>query len=168
MDEFSKQDTGLLLGSADPLTERLNTRLEEIRAQRAINCPTLGTSELEDISKLEHRLFPVDFELDKQQTEDLRALCSLSQTGLRQNLKITSHRPLIGPLIVFGKRILWRIVQVLLKETFAGTQEFNARLVKSHAKALLRIDRLEKLKLSNATRQVLPNNKDFRLRSEEH
>ncbi len=145
MSETSSQSPNILLGTGDPLVERLNERLELLRSERKENRPTLSETEIDDIRNLDHRLFPRDFELGKKDTEELRAICSLSQTGLRQVRKISSHRPLIGPAIVFAKRILWRIVQVLLKETFDGTQEFNARLVKSHARALLSIHRLEKM-----------------------
>ena len=67
--------------------------------------------------------------LPKQITEDLRLLAKFSQTELKPSPLIRSHRKVIGPAIVFVKKLTWPLVYFHLRDTFAGMREFHARLL---------------------------------------
>lgn len=101
-------------------------------------------AEIDRVSTLDFRLFPKNFVLEEESTKQLRALAALSQCELKDPREISSHRPVIGPVIVATKRLLWRIMRVFLRDSFAGIQEFNSWMLHSHAKLLLRVDSLEK------------------------
>ena len=60
--------------------------------------------------------------------EKLRRLCQLWDVHLK-GTEISSHRPVIGPVIVFGKKILYRILSVLLKDFVRQQKSFNAGVV---------------------------------------
>jgi len=56
-------------------------------------------------------------------------LCQIYSAGVRSE-KITSHRPVIGPLIVFVKRALFPVVSTLLGPSFRFQREFNAGVIR--------------------------------------
>lgn len=55
----------------------------------------------------------------------LRRLCQAWEIELRPG-KITSHRPVIGPLIVGFKKLLFPLVQVFLKDLVRQQRDFNS------------------------------------------
>lgn len=60
--------------------------------------------------------------------ELLRGLCHLYSAEIRAE-KISSHRPVVGPIIVFIKKLLFRMVSTLLGPTFQRQREFNASVI---------------------------------------
>ena len=102
-----------------------------------------STKEIDRIAGLDSRLFPADFMLDKQTSEQMRALAMLTRCELRANKEISSHRPLAGPVIVAVKKLLWRMMRVHLDDAFKGLQEFCSWSVTSQAQSLVKIQRLE-------------------------
>ncbi len=69
------------------------------------------------------------FSTSRERLELLRELCQIYSRGI-QSEKITSHRPVIGPVIVAAKKILFRIVSALLGPTFRFQRDFNARVIR--------------------------------------
>lgn len=57
--------------------------------------------------------------------ELLRRLCQIYSVDVKER-EISSHRRLVGPLIVGVKKILFKIVKVLLGPTFKHQRDFNA------------------------------------------
>lgn len=55
----------------------------------------------------------------------LRRLCQAWEIELRPG-KITSHRPLIGPLIVAAKKLVFPLIQVFLKDLVKQQKDFNS------------------------------------------
>jgi hypothetical protein len=121
--------------------ERLISNRLEQRLDRNLK---YTREEIEKITKLDRSLFPEDFQLNEEHSNDLRALASLSQCQLKPARSIRSHRPILGPLIVALKKITWKLIKVHLEEPFDGLQEFSARMVDSHAKQILETEQLKK------------------------
>jgi hypothetical protein len=104
-------------------------RLDNLYNQ-AIQCSqTRGHSprELKDVSDYTNRLFTHELPLDL--CNEFRLLCL---TAVREPKPpvFRSHRPVIGPVIVFIKRLSWRILRVLLKDTIESQQMFNRKAVR--------------------------------------
>ncbi|HMO19280.1 MAG TPA: hypothetical protein PKA63_14535 [Oligoflexia bacterium] len=106
-----------------------------------------GTSRLENevrsVSEKSTRLFNNSFAIDKETTELFRAMCILSQCSLEGASRPSSHRPLIGPAIVFVKQIIWKLVEPRFKFVFAGVQDCFSHLISSHAKLLQEVKMLQ-------------------------
>ncbi len=112
---------------------RLDARAREALAERLEKRTNVNFEEIEEVSTLSRRLFPVGLELDFRTLERFRALASFSQFQLLPHTQITSHRRFLGPIIVALKRLSWPILQVHLRKSFEGQQEFNARVVEALA-----------------------------------
>ncbi|MCB0353122.1 MAG: hypothetical protein KDD64_06335, partial [Bdellovibrionales bacterium] len=61
--------------------------------------------------------------------EKLRRLCQLWNVRLLPQEKITSHRPLIGPVIVAVKKAIFPIVRYILKDVLHQQRSFNAAAI---------------------------------------
>lgn len=121
----------LRAGALDP--QALEMRVSASLAQRQQTMPDYPQEEIDHISQLDRRLFPSGFELNEELTTRFRALSALSRCELRPLHQIKSHRPLIGPLIVKAKRLLFPLVAVHFKESFKALQEFNSWSVANQA-----------------------------------
>ena len=69
------------------------------------------------------------FSTSRERLELLRELCHIYSAGI-QSEKITSHRPVIGPVIVAAKTMLFRVIASLLGPTFRFQRDFNARVIR--------------------------------------
>ena len=69
------------------------------------------------------------FTVTPERLELLRSLCHLYSAGIRAE-KISSHRPVIGPVIVFVKKALFRVVSGLLGPAFRYQRDFNAGVIR--------------------------------------
>jgi hypothetical protein len=69
------------------------------------------------------------FIVSPERLELLRGLCHLYSAGIRAE-KITSHRKLVGPCIVFVKKLLFRILTALLGPSFQFQRDFNAGVIR--------------------------------------
>src|SRR5690606_32643992 len=81
--------------------------------------------EISEIEAIDHRLLPPTLDLDSETVERLRALARLSRCELAPASKTSSHRPYVGKLIVFAKRLTWPFIRTQLKGTFDALEEFN-------------------------------------------
>jgi len=72
-------------------------------------------------------LFPITdaSRIDDETLERLRRLCEVWEVNMKQT-HITSHRPVVGPIIVFFKKLLFPLLKIFLKEPFAQQRKFNA------------------------------------------
>ncbi len=57
--------------------------------------------------------------------ELLRRLCQIYNVDVKER-EISSHRRILGPIIVGLKRVLFKLVKVLLGPTFKHQRDFNA------------------------------------------
>ncbi len=70
-----------------------------------------------------------NFSVTPERLELLRSLCHLYSAGIRAE-KISSHRRIIGPVIVFVKKALFRVVSGLLGPSFRYQRDFNAGVIR--------------------------------------
>ncbi len=105
---------------------------------------TYTLEEIERVTNLSRRVFPPDVDINEETLERFRALARLSQIQLRPASQIKSHRKLIGPIIVFFKKLTFPFIQVHLKQPFEGLEEFASGLVYSLAKEVVEVERLKK------------------------
>jgi hypothetical protein len=86
-------------------------------------------NEPERVGRVSTAIASEKFTTSSARLEMLRSLCQIYSAGIR-SAKITSHRPLIGPIIVFAKKILFRSVAALLGPSFERQREFNAGVIR--------------------------------------
>lgn len=68
------------------------------------------------------------FTASPERVEILRRLCQVYSTDVRPQAP-TSHRKIIGPFIVFGKKMLQPIVNAVLGPALRNQREFNASVI---------------------------------------
>ena len=85
-------------------------------------------TDVEYISRLNLPVVEGALNVSDRQLEKLRRLCQLADVDLVP-ARISSHRPFIGPLIVAGKKVLFSILKVLLKDTLRKQRDFNAAVI---------------------------------------
>jgi hypothetical protein len=66
--------------------------------------------------------------IDPAHIERLKNLCQLWDVQVRET-SITSHRKVIGPVIVFVKRMVIRLVRLVLKDSMRQQRDFNAGVI---------------------------------------
>lgn len=86
-------------------------------------------NEPERVSQFDTNIVRGSLVLSPHRLELLRTLCHVYSAGVRSE-KISSHRPILGPAIIFAKKILFRIVSPLLGPSFKHQREFNAGVIK--------------------------------------
>jgi len=100
--------------------------------------------------------FPVDLwqlsdsELDGEMGKRLGFLND--DIDCRPTPAITSHRRIIGPLIVFCKKIVFKLLRPYTNTLFDRQNRFNEQLVAFHLATFIRLRRLEE-KVLNLERQ---------------
>lgn len=93
-----------------------------------INANKLRRGDLEYISNLRLSLLDRELSVSDDTLERLRALCALWEVDLKPGA-ITSHRKLIGPIIVAAKKLAFPILRAFLKDSFRRQRDFNAAVV---------------------------------------
>lgn len=101
------------------------------------------SSELESIISLSNQLFPNDIKMTNKELDNYRALCSHSQNSFKNLDSITSHRKIIGPIIVFFKKMLWNILKHLLGDTIKSINLALSLSIINQAKLDVEIKRLK-------------------------
>jgi hypothetical protein len=124
-------------------SSELNQRINSALAERLSGNDAYNKEEITKVSNLKSKLMPEGFVLSTEQTENLRALCKLSKVELKPAREITSHRKIIGPVIVFLKKLTWPLMQIHLKDTFNELSDFCSWTVKTIAKQTIEIEELK-------------------------
>lgn len=125
-------------------TKQLESVLSANLEKRLNSHQSFSRTEIQDISNRRHRLFPDDFKLSRDDWEYLSPLANTYRSGLRPPHAISSHRPYIGPVIVFGKKILWRILHFFLSGAFEQLEDFHRHLIRAYARQLVENAELRK------------------------
>ena len=84
--------------------------------------------DVEYLSRLDRSVVTGTLSVRNDRLEILRKLCQLWEIEVTPP-KITSHRKVVGPIIVFGKRLLFPILKMLLKDTIRKQRDFNATTI---------------------------------------
>jgi len=106
---------------------------EDALNRRLSNSDEYSAKEIEEVASFSERLFPPDFEITTELTENFRVLTRHSKVELRPK-EISSHRKFVGPIIVAFKSVLFKLMGVILKDTLASQEIFNRYVVKALAK----------------------------------
>ena len=114
--------------------ERAEALEEELRSRLAsrISSGDLSEVTIRSVEKTTFRPIPEGTDLAPESIERLRRLCQLWEVRLRVN-EISSHRKVIGPVIVFAKRIMLRLMQFLMKDALHQQRSFNAEVIRALA-----------------------------------
>lgn len=68
------------------------------------------------------------FTATPERVEILRRLCQIYSADIRPQAP-TSHRKIVGPFIVFGKRLLQPVINAVFGPALRNQREFNANVV---------------------------------------
>lgn len=108
-----------------------NSELSSVLEARLRSRIENGAFRHEDIAYISRlSLFPVSdaSSISPQCLENLRRLSEIFEIKFEPQ-NISSHRRFFGPIIVFAKKILFRIFRTVLKDSFAQQTKFNAEVV---------------------------------------
>lgn len=133
----------LLAQNGIPDLSTITERACAARAKR-VNGIDYTSEEIAEIERLDRRLFSSEFEISEEARESLRVLCTYSRCELRPSPIIRSHRKLIGPAIVFLKKLSWPLVRFHLKDTFESIELFHSSLVYSYARQVQKLEQIER------------------------
>ena len=103
-------------------------RLTGERLAQRISQGQFKSEDVENIAKRRLTLVHGDLLTNSSRLEKLRLLCQLFDVDLKLG-RVTSHRPLIGPVIVLAKRMLFPLAKVMFKESFKQQRDFNAAVI---------------------------------------
>ncbi len=122
----------VLLGNeGHALEQDLKRRLDD-RIAGKLAAPTVQgkptAEEVRYVTELELKIPAAGNHLNEQDHALLRALCRLSNVELLP-FSISSHRRFVGPIIIKVKRLIFRFLQVLLRDVLRQQREFNMRAV---------------------------------------
>lgn len=85
---------------------------------------------------------PGDLTVSDTRLEQLQKLCQLWDVRLRPK-EVTSHRRLLGPIIVAAKRLAYPVLGAFLKESFHQQRSFNAAAIALLAELSQEVERLK-------------------------
>jgi hypothetical protein len=122
----SSQPTWLeISGKAAPkVAEQLSEQVASLSA-----AGVMPANEQARVAQLSTALTNDSFVASPERLELLRGLCQIYSAGIRSE-KISSHRKFLGPVIVWIKKLLFRVISVLLGPTFSFQRDFNAGVIR--------------------------------------
>lgn len=112
--------------------ERADAALEQALATAVESWKESGLMPLDEperVAGISTAIASQSFTATPKRLEMLRSLCQIYSAGIQAG-KITSHRKVVGPVIVFIKKILFRAVAALLGPSFERQREFNAGVIR--------------------------------------
>jgi hypothetical protein len=84
--------------------------------------------DVEHIRTLPLRIIEKSADFSNDRLERLRRLCQLWYLEIKEG-QISSHRRIVGPIIVAVKRLLFPIFRAFFKETLQQQRAFNAEVI---------------------------------------
>lgn len=93
-------------------------------------------------NEVSFRAVPGDLTVSDKRLEQLQKLCQLWDVRLRAK-EISSHRKVLGPLIVAAKRVVYPVLSAFLKESFHQQRSFNAAALSLLAELSEEVERLK-------------------------
>jgi hypothetical protein len=129
--ENGSQESGIESWLSAPTTDaRSIASLMHERTKQRINNGQFSDHDVAYINALQVGTAKSAISLNGEQLEKLRQLCQLWDIALHPR-QIESHRPFVGPVIVKVKRLVFRLLQVLLKDLIRQQRAFNAATIAS-------------------------------------
>ncbi len=126
-DQTQQTDDGWLSVGERADTSLANALTSAVKSW--VESGAMPPNEPERVAGISTAIASQSFTTSSQRLEMLRSLCQIYSAGIRAG-NITSHRPVIGPFIVFVKKILFRSVAALLGPSFERQREFNAGVIR--------------------------------------
>jgi len=118
-----------VLGATDPALEK---RVADAVAAR-VAAGDYAAKDTRSVGEL-HRLGGEGrAALSPEALHHVRRLCQLWEVDLKPASKISSHRPIIGPVIVAAKRLAFPVVRFFMRETLKKQRDFNAAVLEAFA-----------------------------------
>lgn len=118
--------------------KRLNERIATQAGQFSLN-----EEEIKNVRDYDSR-FIKDISLSKDDNDELRLLASWTKFKLKPPSSISSHRKIIGPLIVLLKRLTFPLVNFHMKDMVREMEEFASAVVERQAKTASELEHLKK------------------------
>jgi len=137
-------DEPLLVPTGATDVSVLQAQVHERLSWRLANNDHYSLDEIEHIATLDRLLFPRSFIIDENLCNRFRRLAMFSQVGLRPARTITSHRKIVGPVIVLLKNLTWPLVKVHLQHTMDALQELHCGIVELLAQQVTDVERLKR------------------------
>lgn len=108
--------------------DKIASAAVEQSVEDALKAGHYTRDEVAYVSKVQLSAVPARLSISDERLEKLRRLCQTWEADLTWQ-PITSHRRVIGPLIVAGKRAIFPVLRVLLKDYIRRQREFNAAAI---------------------------------------
>jgi hypothetical protein len=125
-----------VLGASAPELERaIQGRVE---AHLAAGRYTLKN--IEYVAQLERPASGGNLAVSAASLERIRRLCQVWEVDFKPARSITSHRPILGPIIVAGKRLAFPIMRFFMRETLRQQRDFNVAVVEAIAELAKQIE----------------------------
>ncbi len=106
----------------------LESTLASQKEQKLVSA-TIDKNEEEGVRTLSPKLTDGELDLNDELLERLRTMCQLWEVDIKPS-QITSHRPVIGPVIVAVKKALYPIIRLFLKDMIIQQRSFNAATIR--------------------------------------
>lgn len=123
----------------------LEKEIEAGLSRRLASHESFSRKEIEDVRSRKFRLLPPGWAITEKEEQALRALALHYRVGLRPPHAIRSHRKLVGPIIVAGKKLLFRVLDAFLRDAFQQVEDFQRIAIRSQAHQMVEIKRLSKI-----------------------
>jgi hypothetical protein len=112
---------------AGAVDAQLEGELEQ-KVEAAMRAGKYSKGDAAYIAGMNLNISPGRLEVSDHTLHQLRCLCQLWDVDIRLK-EIKSHRPLVGPLIVALKRMLYPVLRVFLRDFIRQQRSFNAAVV---------------------------------------
>lgn len=89
----------------------------------------MSADKIDYLQRVDLRILQGDLRASAAQLEKLRRLCQIWDVRLRPRT-ISSHRKFVGPIIVTVKKLLFPIMEFLLRDAMRQQREFNATTIR--------------------------------------
>lgn len=137
-----------MIPAMDPAREQEEIRAEIARLKQELQSRRDAAASLDELAgtPLQHH-YPLDLwslsdsELDNEMGKRLGFLNE--DIDCRPGQAVASHRRLLGPFIVLGKKLLLKLLRPYSNSLFVRQNRFNEQLVAFHLASFIRFRRLE-------------------------
>ena len=119
-------DTTWITVGGSPDAELARSLYERIEALRVAG--KFSEADQAHIAQLSFSVTRDGFSATPERVEVLRRLCQIYSADIRPQAP-TSHRRIIGPIIVFGKKMLQPVINAVFGPALRNQREFNANVV---------------------------------------
>jgi hypothetical protein len=107
---------------------------QALDSRQASSGNSYTAEEVQRVSSVTRKLVSQGTDLPIDLLESIRAAATLANSDLRPNPDFSSHRPIIGWIIVAVKKLTWPLIRFHLHRHFDNQSELNRRLLYTQVK----------------------------------